>query len=208
MVLSRATTVHWSFMGTLPPPQPQGPHPYSWRKAHRPLEDSWQWDPSLSTGDDDLSILKEPCWTLLRTPRHWLCLGGGLHLDPAHPASLSPSTDIAYTSHSNWPGLLWGDLEALPLSGEGPPSWGSLRKGFPLKGRQPVPRGRGERKGDGGSPPGCGPHSQRLPGNSKSANFFLKHVILSTKNRNDFFLTIENSLSLIIWNLWKDDLAV
>ena len=103
MVLSRATTAHWSFMGTLPPPQPQGPHPYSWRKAHRPLEDSWQWDPSLSTGDDDLSILKEPCRTLLRTPRHWFCPGGGLHLEPAHPASLSPSTAIAYTSHSNWP---------------------------------------------------------------------------------------------------------
>lgn len=50
------------------PPHPQGPHPYSRCKAHRPLKDSWQWDPSLSTGADDLSILKEPCRTLLRTP--------------------------------------------------------------------------------------------------------------------------------------------
>ena len=86
-------------------------------------------------------------------------------------------------------------------AGKDRPRGAASETGFPLKGRQPVPRGRGERKGDGGTPPGCGPHSQRLPGNSKSANFFLKHVILSTKNRNDFFLTIENSLSLIIWNL-------
>ena len=180
MVLSRATTAHWSFMGTLPPPQPQGPHPYSWRKAHRPLEDSWQWDPSLSTGDDDLSILKEPCWTLLRTPRHWLCLGGGLHLDPAHPASLSPSTDIAYTSHSNWPRLLWGDLEALPLSGEGPPSWGSLRNGLPSEGSATSATGQGRKEGRRGN-------ATRLRATLTKASRELKISKLFFKARNSLY---------------------
>ena len=183
MVLSRATTVHWSFMGTLPPPQPQGPHPYSWRKAHRPLEDSWQWDPSLSTGDDDLSILKEPCWTLLRTPRHWLCLGGGLHLDPAHPASLSPSTDIAYMSHSNWPrGPITGDgSSGGPAAQRGRTALvGQPQKGLPSEGSATSATGQGRKEGRRGI-------ATRLRATLTKASRELKISKLFFKARNSLY---------------------
>lgn len=151
-------------------PTHKGLHPYSRCKAHRPLKtldsETLPCQPELTT----CQSLRNPVEPSSELPRPWLCFGGSLHLEPAHPASLDPQQP----------------------AGKERPRGAASETGFPLKGRQLVPRGRGERKREGGTPPCCGPHSQRPSGNSKSANFFLKHVILSTKNRNDF-LTLKTA---------------